>query len=134
MLKIKNIGDALMAAGEEIKERDLVTSLINGVGHEFDPIVAVITTQRFISLEDAQFMLMMHGQRIEHLNSSSQLDVGQASDNFVSTIFKTKDVNEKGIIKAIEEVIVVEEETIALVVDQPTESIVKCAINQALIP
>ena len=45
MLKIKNIGDSLMAAGEEIKEWELVTSLINGVGHEFDPIVAVITTQ-----------------------------------------------------------------------------------------
>jgi hypothetical protein len=60
LLKIKNISDALMTTGEEIKERDLDINLVNGVVHEFDPIVAVITTQRFITLEDAQFMLMMH--------------------------------------------------------------------------
>ena len=60
-MKIKNIGDALMAAGEEIRDHDLVLTLINNVGHDFDTIVAVISTQqRFISLEDAHFLLMMH--------------------------------------------------------------------------
>ena len=50
-----------MAAGEEIRDHDLVLTLINNVGHDFDTIVAVISTQqRFISLEDAHFLLMMH--------------------------------------------------------------------------
>ncbi|KAK2636556.1 hypothetical protein Ddye_031348, partial [Dipteronia dyeriana] len=43
--KEQNIGDALLVAGEEIKERDLV-SLVNGVGHELDAIVAFIRTQK----------------------------------------------------------------------------------------
>ena len=30
-LKIKNIGDSLMAVGGEIRDRDLVTCLVNGV-------------------------------------------------------------------------------------------------------
>ena len=70
VLKIKTVGDALMAAGEEVRDCDLVLTLINGVGHDFDPIVAVISAQqRFISLDDAHFLLMMHEQCLEHLDS-----------------------------------------------------------------
>ncbi|KAL5774750.1 hypothetical protein ACOSP7_012307 [Xanthoceras sorbifolium] len=54
VLKIKNIGDALSAAGEEVSERDLLLSLMHGVGHEYDAVV---------------FLLLMHEQRIEELNS-----------------------------------------------------------------
>ncbi|KAL5803915.1 hypothetical protein ACOSQ3_030715 [Xanthoceras sorbifolium] len=70
VLKIKNIGDALSAAGEEVSERDLLLSLIHGVGHEYDSVVVLISSQRStMSLEEAQFLLLMHEQIIEELNS-----------------------------------------------------------------
>ncbi|KAK2659236.1 hypothetical protein Ddye_005769 [Dipteronia dyeriana] len=87
VFKIKNIGDALIVVGEEVKDRDLVICLVNGVGHDFDAIVDVITTQRYISFEDAQYLLMVHEQRLEHLNSSSYLDIGIASAHLASNNF-----------------------------------------------
>ncbi|KAL5772768.1 hypothetical protein ACOSQ2_012692 [Xanthoceras sorbifolium] len=70
VLKIKNIGDALSAAEEEVSERDLLLSLMHGVGHEYDAVVVLISSQRStMSLEEAQFLLLMHEQRIEELNS-----------------------------------------------------------------
>ncbi|KAL5810747.1 hypothetical protein ACOSQ4_027315 [Xanthoceras sorbifolium] len=70
VLKIKNIGGALSAAGEEVSERDLLLSLMHGVGHEYDSVVVLISSQRStMSLEEAQFLLLMHEQRIEELNS-----------------------------------------------------------------
>ncbi|KAK2654155.1 hypothetical protein Ddye_014011 [Dipteronia dyeriana] len=81
-LRIKNLGDSLMSAGEDVRDTDLVPSLINGVGHDFDAIVVVVisTQQRFISFEDAH---TMHEQRLKHLNSSNS-DVIQAAANFAS--------------------------------------------------
>ncbi|KAL5740224.1 hypothetical protein ACOSQ2_029404 [Xanthoceras sorbifolium] len=69
VLKIKNIGDALSAAGEEVSERDLLLSLMHGVGHEYDAV-------------EAQFLLLMHEQRIEQLNSPNNF--GGISANFVT--------------------------------------------------
>lgn len=43
--KIKTIGDELLAAGDEIHEKDLVMSVLNGIGHEFDPVVVIISSQ-----------------------------------------------------------------------------------------
>ncbi|KAK2638719.1 hypothetical protein Ddye_026514 [Dipteronia dyeriana] len=84
-LKIKHIGDASVVAEEEVKDHDLVMCLVNGICHDFDAIVVVITTQqRFMSFEDAQFVLMMHEQRLEHLDSPSRVEIGQISANYTS--------------------------------------------------
>ncbi|KAK2645706.1 hypothetical protein Ddye_020901 [Dipteronia dyeriana] len=84
VLKIKNIEDALMAVGEDVKDNDLVLTLINGFGHEFDAIVVVISTQqRFISFENTHFLLMMHEQCLEHLDSP-QPESGQILANYAS--------------------------------------------------
>ncbi|KAL5861380.1 hypothetical protein ACOSQ4_002676 [Xanthoceras sorbifolium] len=83
VLKIKNIGDVLSAAGEEVSERDLLLSLMHGVGHEYDAVVVLISSQRMtMSLEEAQFLLLMHEQRIEQLNSPNNF--GGISANFVT--------------------------------------------------
>ncbi|KAL5816662.1 hypothetical protein ACOSQ3_025040 [Xanthoceras sorbifolium] len=83
VLKIKNIGDALSAAGEEVSERDLLLSLMHRVGHEYDAVVVLISSQRMtMSLEEAQFLLLMHEQRIEQLNSPNNF--GGISANFVT--------------------------------------------------
>ncbi|KAL5794663.1 hypothetical protein ACOSP7_003257 [Xanthoceras sorbifolium] len=86
VLKIKNIGDALLGAGEEVNEKDLLLNLMSGVGHEYDPVVVLIANQyKTISLEDAQFMLLMHEQRIEQLNTATQISVGGASAHYASS-------------------------------------------------
>ncbi|KAL5734368.1 hypothetical protein ACOSP7_032229 [Xanthoceras sorbifolium] len=72
VLKIKNIGDALSAAGEEVSKCDLLLSLMYGVGHKYDAVVVLISSQRStMSLEEAQFLLLIHEQKIEELNSPS---------------------------------------------------------------
>ena len=96
VLKIKNIGDSLLAAGEDVRDRDLVMCLMNGVGHDYDTIVSVISTQqRFISFEDASYLLMTHEQRLEHLDSPTQVEGGQISANYSSNYNqeRRRDVN-----------------------------------------
>ncbi|KAK2635164.1 hypothetical protein Ddye_029956 [Dipteronia dyeriana] len=78
---------------EDVRDRDLVLSLIIGVVHDFDAIVAAITTQRYISLEDAQLILMMHEQRVEHLNSPGVIDIcqgGKVTAHYVSDTSRDK--------------------------------------------
>ena len=73
------------------RDRDLVLTLINGVGHDFDPIVAVISAQqRFISFDDAHFLLMTDEQRLEHLDSPAHLESGQISANYASNSFQDR--------------------------------------------
>ncbi|KAL5854689.1 hypothetical protein ACOSQ4_004491 [Xanthoceras sorbifolium] len=70
VLRIKEIGDELMAAGDEVQERDLLLSLTSGVEHEYDPIVVLVSSEHgTMSLEEAQFLLLMHEQHIEQLNT-----------------------------------------------------------------
>ncbi|KAL5843416.1 hypothetical protein ACOSQ4_009374 [Xanthoceras sorbifolium] len=88
VMKIKEIGDALMSAGEKVKERDLVLSMLNGLGHDYDSVVVHIASQQqSIPLEEAQFLLVMHEQRIEQLNFSSQIDITGPNANFASNSF-----------------------------------------------
>ncbi|KAL5748202.1 hypothetical protein ACOSQ2_025499 [Xanthoceras sorbifolium] len=85
VLQIRTIGDALASAGEGVPERDLILSLLNGVGHEYDVVVVHISSQqRTISLEEAQFLFLMHEQRIEHLSSSSQVTIPGLSANYAA--------------------------------------------------
>ncbi|KAJ8768405.1 hypothetical protein K2173_021558 [Erythroxylum novogranatense] len=73
VLKIKNIGDELLAAGDDIKEKDLIMSVLNGIGHEFDSVVVLISSQlETVSLENTQYQLMLHEQRITQLNSNTK--------------------------------------------------------------
>ncbi|KAL5825076.1 hypothetical protein ACOSQ3_021139 [Xanthoceras sorbifolium] len=85
VLKIKNIGDALSVAGEEVSERDLLLSLMHGVGHEYDVVVVLISFQRTaMSHEEAQFLLLMHEQRIDELNTTNQITFAGASAHFTA--------------------------------------------------
>ncbi|KAL5773652.1 hypothetical protein ACOSP7_013293 [Xanthoceras sorbifolium] len=85
IMKVKNIRDALMAVEENVPDRDLILSLMSSVGHEYDSVIILISSQhQTMSLEDAQFLSLMHEQRIEQLNTSSQLNVSGSSVHFVS--------------------------------------------------
>ncbi|KAL5798945.1 hypothetical protein ACOSQ2_003765 [Xanthoceras sorbifolium] len=83
IMKIKNIGDALIEAREDVPDRDLILALLSGVGHIYDVVVVMISSQhRTMSLEDAQFLFLMYEQRIDQLNSTTQLNVASTSTNF----------------------------------------------------
>ncbi|KAK2642383.1 hypothetical protein Ddye_024146 [Dipteronia dyeriana] len=84
VLKVKNIGDSLKSAGDEVSDHDFLLRILIGVRHEFDVVVVVLTSQQnSIFVHDAQYMLMIHEQRLEHLNSSSQID-GNPFTNFMA--------------------------------------------------
>ncbi|KAL5767401.1 hypothetical protein ACOSQ2_014184 [Xanthoceras sorbifolium] len=47
--------------------------------HEYDHVVVLIDNQKHtITIQEAQYMLMVHEQRIEYLNSTSQIDVSNS--------------------------------------------------------
>ncbi|KAL5745598.1 hypothetical protein ACOSP7_026744 [Xanthoceras sorbifolium] len=60
----------------------------HGFNHDrmqYDIVVVLISSQRCtMSLEDAQFLLLMHEQRIESLNSTSQVSINGSSANYAS--------------------------------------------------
>ncbi|KAK3221842.1 hypothetical protein Dsin_008867 [Dipteronia sinensis] len=72
VIKLKAVSDALASAEENVSERDMIMSLLNGVGHEYDSVVTLVSSQqRTMPFEDAQFLFLMHEQRIEQLNISA---------------------------------------------------------------
>ncbi|KAL5737759.1 hypothetical protein ACOSP7_030520 [Xanthoceras sorbifolium] len=85
ILKIKGFGNGLRSAGQTVTNQDLLLSVLNGLGHEYDPVVVMLSQQQLtMSLHEAQYMLMIHEQRIEHLNSVAQVEVPAVpSANFV---------------------------------------------------
>ncbi|KAL5855593.1 hypothetical protein ACOSQ4_005395 [Xanthoceras sorbifolium] len=85
-MKIGTIGDALITAGHEVSDYDIILSILNGLGHEYDPVVVLISSQaKTMNVQDVQYLLMLHEQRIEQLNTSSVIDVSLGvSANFVT--------------------------------------------------
>ncbi|KAK2653508.1 hypothetical protein Ddye_013364 [Dipteronia dyeriana] len=85
VLRANNIDNSLKLDEDQILDRDLLLSVLNGVGHKVDIVVVMLTSQQnTISPYDAQYMLMIHEQQIEHLNSIAQNDVSP-STNFVTS-------------------------------------------------
>ncbi|KAL5799255.1 hypothetical protein ACOSQ4_032139 [Xanthoceras sorbifolium] len=82
-LKVKSLGDGLKAAGEMIKDQDLVLHILNGIGHDYDLVVVLISSQKqSMSLQEVHYLLMIHEQRLAHLNSSSHVNVPALSANY----------------------------------------------------
>ncbi|KAL5822841.1 hypothetical protein ACOSQ4_020741 [Xanthoceras sorbifolium] len=87
IMKIGTIGDALITAGHEVSDYDMILSILNGLDyHEYDPVVVLISSQaKTMNVQDVQYLLMLHEQRIEQLNTSSVIDVSSGvSANFVT--------------------------------------------------
>ncbi|KAL5822962.1 hypothetical protein ACOSQ4_020862 [Xanthoceras sorbifolium] len=86
VLRVKGLGTSLRSAGQTVTDQDLLLCVLNGLGHEYDPVVVMLSQQQLtMSLHEAQYMLMIHEQRIEHLNSVAQLDIQAPVANFVSS-------------------------------------------------
>ncbi|KAL5815035.1 hypothetical protein ACOSQ4_025676 [Xanthoceras sorbifolium] len=85
ILKVKGFGNSLRSAGQTVIDQDLILCVLNGLGHKYDSVVVMLSQQQLtMSLHEAQYMLMIHEQRIEHLNSFAQIDVLAPAANFVS--------------------------------------------------
>ncbi|KAK2664491.1 hypothetical protein Ddye_003065 [Dipteronia dyeriana] len=60
-------------------------------------VVTVITSQRnSTSLQEAQYLLLKHEQRIAQLSASDQLNVSNASANFVTGYIQNDKRNQRG--------------------------------------
>ncbi|KAL5744236.1 hypothetical protein ACOSQ2_027352 [Xanthoceras sorbifolium] len=76
VLNIETIGDAFMAAGETVSERDLLLSLMNGISQEYNSVVVLISSQhQTMVLEHTQFLFLIYELRIDQLNTTSQINV-----------------------------------------------------------
>ncbi|KAL5841915.1 hypothetical protein ACOSQ3_012518 [Xanthoceras sorbifolium] len=85
VLKVKSYGNSLKSARQVVTDKDLLLSVLNGLGHDYDPVVALLSQQQSsITLYEAKYMLMTHKQRIDHLNLVSQIEILTPSINFVS--------------------------------------------------
>ncbi|KAL5840724.1 hypothetical protein ACOSQ4_013332 [Xanthoceras sorbifolium] len=92
VLKIKNIGDALSVAGEEVSKRDLLLSLMYGVGHEYDAVVVLISSQQTtMSLEEAQFFTTTHNTILEQRPILDRLHNNM--DRIYSNLIKEKSIS-----------------------------------------
>jgi hypothetical protein len=72
-------------------------SILNGVGRDYDSVVSVIIAQRStISLQEVQYFLLNHEQRISQiLDSTTQLDVPTPSANFAMEIKETEEISKQ---------------------------------------
>ncbi|KAL5791043.1 hypothetical protein ACOSQ2_005931 [Xanthoceras sorbifolium] len=85
IMKIKAVGDALETAGHVVTDSDLVLSVLNGLGIEYDSVIIHVSSQdKPMNLQNVQYILMLDEQRIEQLNTINQVDVSSALVNFAS--------------------------------------------------
>ncbi|KAK9105319.1 hypothetical protein Scep_022163 [Stephania cephalantha] len=82
MLKIKTIGDGIRASGQNVDDIELISAALNGLGHEYDPVVVLVSHNiKNMHLQDVQYSLMIHEQRIEQFNHVFQLNFPGLSAN-----------------------------------------------------
>ncbi|KAL5770528.1 hypothetical protein ACOSP7_014682 [Xanthoceras sorbifolium] len=89
VVKMKGIIDSLTATGQIITEIDLVSYILIGLGQEFDPVIATITTKKEdITLQESQFLLMSFEARLEQFTSHTTIELPTASTNVLHRIHK----------------------------------------------
>jgi len=77
ILKLKTSGHSLAAIGKPLTDKDLLLAILNGLDHDYETVVSLITYQMDeIDLEKVQYLLLMHEQRlsVKNLISASSLN------------------------------------------------------------
>ena len=70
-MKIKTIGHLLAAIDESLSDKDLLLAILNGLDNDYETVVSLITYQMdYINLENVQYLLLMHEQRLAVKNAS----------------------------------------------------------------
>ncbi|KAL5822278.1 hypothetical protein ACOSQ3_020187 [Xanthoceras sorbifolium] len=84
-LKVKTLGDALRAAGQTVTEYNMVISALSELGHDYDVVVVLLSSQhQSVSMQEAQYLLMAHEQRLDQLNYVSQVEIFGASTHYAT--------------------------------------------------
>lgn len=69
ILKIKTISHALATIGEPLDDKELLLAILNGLDHDYEIVVSLITYQMDdIDLKKVQYLLLMHEQRLVSKN------------------------------------------------------------------
>ncbi|KAL5781043.1 hypothetical protein ACOSP7_006072 [Xanthoceras sorbifolium] len=86
ILKMKSLADCLTAAGQLTNDQDVITSVLNGLGLEYDYVVMLITSREdFTSFNEAQYLLMAQEHRLERATSAASLDLTNTAANFATS-------------------------------------------------
>ncbi|KAL5752060.1 hypothetical protein ACOSQ2_022567 [Xanthoceras sorbifolium] len=85
ILKMKSLADNLTAAGQVTIDQDVVMSVLNGLGLEYDSVIVHITSrQDVIPLSEAQYLLMTQEKRMEQYHSSALVNLSNIAAHFAS--------------------------------------------------
>ena len=85
MLKMKNVVESLLAAGQTITDEELILYILGGLGQEYESVVVNLTSrQDNITLQEVQYMLQTQEMLLEQLTSASTIDVNNAQVNVAS--------------------------------------------------
>lgn len=80
--KVKGLSDTLTSIGHPLKQEELVSFMLAGLGSEYDVLVTRVTTKtNSISLSDLYANLLSFEMRLEHHNSVFQIEANNASRN-----------------------------------------------------
>lgn len=75
----------LKATGQIVTDYNKILSVLNSLCHEYDSVaVLILSQQKSMTLQDANYLLMIHERRILQLNNCAKLDIASASANFLT--------------------------------------------------
>jgi len=91
ILKIKVISHSLAVIGEPINDKDLLMSILHGLGEDYDTVSLIIYKMDDINLEKVQYLLLMHEQSLATKNVVNMLlanafDIVVVNVNFASHV------------------------------------------------
>lgn len=74
VLQIRNIADALHAAGQSLSDDDLILHLLGGLGSEYVVVVVVNLTSRpdLLSFTEVKFILLTHEMHLLQYSAAQQ--------------------------------------------------------------
>ncbi|KAL5753747.1 hypothetical protein ACOSP7_021967 [Xanthoceras sorbifolium] len=71
VLKLRTLADSLAASGYPMSERDLLLSVLQGLGNEYDACILTFTAlQSTITVLDAQFLMMSYEARLDYVSAN----------------------------------------------------------------
>ncbi|KAL5734663.1 hypothetical protein ACOSP7_032524 [Xanthoceras sorbifolium] len=79
---MKSLADCLTTAGQQTNDQNVVMSVSNGLGIEYDHVVMLVTSREDdITINEVQYLLMAQEQRLERITTAATLDLTNAAAN-----------------------------------------------------
>lgn len=88
ILKMRCLGDALMAVGHNITDDELIIYILGGLGNEYDSAIVTLTSKESVSMQDVQFLLQTQEMRIEQQHTTAALDLHNPTANYAAAAKK----------------------------------------------